>query len=64
MVYGDVEWVKLFREDLLRKQKVSVLTFYIQDHDLINEKQLNKKSKLHLVSAALGSVTTDQRRPE
>ena len=64
MAYEDVEWEKLFREDLLRKKRVSVLNLYIAHHNLTTEKKLTKTSKLDLVSAhiqvsaALGTVST------
>ena len=39
--YEDVEWEKLLREDLLKKQRVSVLNLYIGHHNLTSEKKLS-----------------------
>ena len=33
--YEDVEWKKLLREDLLKKQRISVLNLYIGHHNLL-----------------------------
>ena len=49
--YEDVEWEKLLCEDLLKKQRVSVLNLYIGHHNLTSEKKLSKKDKLNVVSA-------------
>lgn len=64
LAYEDVEWEKLLCEDVLKKQRVSILNLYIEHHNLTKEK-LTKKNKLDLVSAhiklsALGSVSTDK----
>ena len=62
--YEDVEWEKLLCEDLLKKQRVSVLNLYIGHHNLTSEKKLSKKDKLNVVSAhiqlsaAIQSVST------
>ena len=39
--YEDVEWEKLLCEDLLKKQRVSVLNLYIGHHNLTSEKKLS-----------------------
>lgn len=62
LAYEDVEWEKLLCEDLLKKQRVSILNLYIEHHNLTKEK-LTKRNKLDLVSAhiklsALASVST------
>ena len=61
LAYEDVEWEKLLCEDLLKKQRVSILNLYIEHHNLTKEK-LTKRNKLDLVSAhiklsALASVS-------
>ena len=68
MTYEDVELAKLLYEDLLRKQRVSVLNLYIKCHKLTTEskRKFTKKYKLDLVSthiqlsATIGSVSTDK----
>ena len=51
MVYEDFEWPKLLRENLLKKQRVSILDLYINHHNLSRETNLRKKNKLDLVTA-------------
>ena len=43
MGISGVTWKKLFREDLLGKQRVTVLNLYIQHYNLTTEKKLNEK---------------------
>ena len=62
--YEDVECEKLLCEDLLKKQRVSVLNLYIGHHNLTSEKKLSKKNNLNVMSAhiqlsaAIQSVST------
>ena len=49
--YEDVEWEKLLCEDLLKKQRISVLNLYIGHHNLTSEKKLSKKDNLNVMSA-------------
>ena len=61
LTYENVEWGKLLYEDLVRKQRVSVLNLYIESYKLTTEKKENKtkqqqqqqekKNKLDLVPA-------------
>ena len=51
MVFKDFDWPKLLRENLLKKQRVSILDLYINHHNLSRETNLRKKNKLDLVTA-------------
>ena len=51
LVYEDFEWPKLLRENLLKRQRVSIFDLYINHHNLSRETNLRKKNKLDLVTA-------------
>ena len=57
LVYEDLDWLQLARDDMLKRQQASVLDLYVNRHTL-SKKKLSKSQKVAVVTAHIQMCAT------